>query len=39
MSEKISDGKVAPKNIQELLNNPDFIRGIDKGLNYLGEKK
>ena len=36
---KISDGKVAPKNIQELLNNPDFRRGIDKGLNYLGEKK
>ena len=36
---KISDGKVAPKNIQELLSNPDFRRGIDKGLNYLGEKK
>ena len=28
-----------PKNIQELLSNPDFRRGIDKGLNYLGEKK
>lgn len=36
---KISDGKVAPKNIQELLSNLDFRRGIDKGLNYLGEKK
>ena len=34
MLEKYLIGKVAPKNIQELLSNPDFRRVYDKGLNY-----
>lgn len=30
-------GMIAPKKIQKLLNNSDFIKGIKKGLKYLGE--
>ena len=30
--------QVAPKAIQNLLNDPKFKRGIDKALQYLGEK-
>ncbi|MFC0971063.1 VENN motif pre-toxin domain-containing protein, partial [Pasteurella multocida] len=36
---KISDGKEAPANIQNLLNNSKIRNGINKGLEYLGEKK
>ena len=30
-------GSIAPKKIQKLLNNSDFMKGIKKGLKYLGE--
>jgi hypothetical protein len=30
-------GMIAPKKIQKLLNNSDFMKGIKKGLKYLGE--
>lgn len=36
---EISKGVIAPNNIQELLKNPKFRAGINKGLTYLEVKK
>ncbi|OOS03860.1 filamentous hemagglutinin [Moraxella cuniculi DSM 21768] len=35
---KIDDGVLAPKSIQNLLNDKKFRKGIDKALKYLGAK-